>query len=134
MIFDKQKDLATVNAFKDILKSIVETHKINDSTVSECDKAIGDVRHYCEIQYPTKRTDKTKVCKLIHDYSVTRREAKDTLKLIAPLVEFANKHKDIINELNKVVNEMNKEAKYLDSDRGYTPRVLDDLFPKKKEE
>lgn len=131
MNFDLKQDVKTINDFKEIIKNIQETYRINNDIIVECDKAMGDVRHYCELSYPTKRTDKTKVCKLMHDYSVKRREAKDTISAIEPLVNLLKANKDFLSKFNQAINEMNKNTKRIESDKIYTPRVLTKLFPKK---
>lgn len=66
--------------------------------IADCDKAICDIRHYCELNYPLKPKQKTIVVKLLHNYSTKRREAKDTIAVLKA------------------------------GERKYTPRILNALF------
>ena len=71
---------------------------------------------------------KTQVSKLLHDYSKKRREAKDEIALIKPLVDLLEQSPKIINDIGKVANEMNKVNIFNHRERVYKPRVLESLF------
>lgn len=111
--------------FKEVMNYVRQNHSVWDSTVQECDKAFGDIRHYCELQYPTQRKDKTKVVRLIHDFSVKRRECKDYLEVLAPLFESSLVEEKQLMNLNRVINQIKKNQ---DRNKKYMPRVLDELF------
>lgn len=114
-----------LSEFKDVMNYIRQNQSVWDSTVQECDKAFGDIRHYCELQYPTERKDKTKVVKLIHDTSVLRRQCKDYLEVLNPLFESDLLDMKQINNIAHVINQIKKNQ---DKQRVYKPRVLEDLF------
>ena len=111
--------------FKEVMNYVRQNHGVWDSTVQECDKAFGDIRHYCELQYPTQRRDKTKVVRLIHDTSVKRRECKDYLEVLAPLFESGLIEEKHLNNLSRIINQIKKNQ---EKNRAYKPRVLDELF------
>lgn len=111
--------------FKEVMNYVRQNHSVWDSTVQECDKAFGDIRHYCELQYPTQRKDKTKVVRLIHDFSVKRRECKDYLEVLAPLFESSLVEEKQLMNVNRVINQIKKNQ---DRNKKYMPRVLDELF------
>lgn len=112
--------------FVDMVKYLRNNETYFGSVVNECDKALGDLYHYCELHYPTTRSGKTKVVSLIRDISITRRKAKDILELIDPVLKLDTSY---MNDLGKVSNSINKTYnKLYISERRYTPRVLDDLF------
>lgn len=117
-----------VGEFRDLIKDIKSDANICSETINEADKAFGDIRHYCELKYPVKRSSKTKVCRLIHDYSLERRIAKDYLEVITPLVEYLEGHPGLVNDIGRIANQINKTSSFVNSERKYVPRVLEDLF------
>ena len=68
-------------AFFKMLNELQTEVSVNQTNVNEADKAFGDIRHFCEFNYPTERKKRTSVCKLIRDYSKQRRESKDFLSI-----------------------------------------------------
>lgn len=112
--------------FVDMVKYLRNNETYYGSIVNECDKALGDLYHYCELHYPTTRSGKTKVVSLIRDISTTRRKAKDILELVEPILKLDTSY---MNELGRVSNSINKTySKLYINGRRYTPRVLNDLF------
>lgn len=112
--------------FVDMVKYLRNNETYYGSIVNECDKALGDLYHYCELYYPTTRSGKTKVVSLIRDISTTRRKAKDILELVDPILKLDTSY---MNELGRVSNSINKTySKLYINSRRYTPRVLNDLF------
>ena len=112
--------------FVDMVKYLRNNETYYSSIVNECDKALGDLYHYCELRYPTTRSGKTKVVSLIRDISTTRRKAKDILELVEPILKLDTSY---MNELGRVSNSINKSyTKLYINGRRYVPRVLSDLF------
>lgn len=112
--------------FVDMVKYLRNNETYYGSIVNECDKALGDLYHYCELYYPTTRSGKTIVVSLIRDISTTRRKAKDILELVEPILKLDTSY---MNELGRVSNSINKTySKLYINGRRYVPRVLNDLF------
>lgn len=112
--------------FVGMVKYLRNNDSYFSSVVNECDKALGDLYHYCELHYPTSRSGKTKVVSSIRDVSLVRRQAKDILELVEPIMKLDSTY---VNELGKISNHVNKSYnKLYMSERVYNPRVLDDLF------
>lgn len=112
--------------FVDMVKYLRNNETYYGSIVNECDKALGDLYHYCELYYPTTRSGKTKVVSLIRDISTTRRKAKDILELVEPILKLDTSY---VNELGRVSNSINKTYnKLYINERRYVPRVLNGLF------
>lgn len=112
--------------FVDMVKYLRNNETYYSSIINECDKALGDLYHYCELYYPTTRSGKTKVVSLIRDISTTRRKAKDILQLVEPILKLDTSY---MNELGRVSNSINKTySKLYINGRRYVPRVLNDLF------
>lgn len=115
--------------FYDVLKDAKSDISICSATVNEADKAFGDIRHFCEFNYPTERKMRTKVCKLINEYSKERRVAKDLIDVLTPLANGVGN--DFINKMGKIANDT-KKALAKTEGRSYAPRVLNDLFEENK--
>lgn len=112
--------------FVDMVKYLRNNETYYSSIVNECDKALGDLYHYCELRYPTTRSGKTRVVSLIRDISTTRRKAKDILELIDPVLKLETSY---MNDLGRVSNSVNKTYnKLYINERRYVPRVLNGLF------
>lgn len=123
--YSLEEIVETLAKFKEVMNYVRQNHSVWDSTVQECDKAFGDIRHYCELQYPTQRRDKTKVVRLIHDFSVKRRQCKDYLEVLAPLFESNLVEEKQLMNVNRIINQIKKNQ---DKNKKYMPRVLEELF------
>lgn len=123
--YSLEEIVETLAKFKEVMNYVRQNHSVWDSTVQECDKAFGDIRHYCELQYPTQRKDKTKVVRLIHDFSIKRRQCKDYLEVLAPLFESSLVEEKQLMNVNRIINQIKKNQ---DKNKKYMPRVLEELF------
>jgi hypothetical protein len=117
----------TTEEFRRIAREIGDSIAYWEQEVHLCDQAFGDIRHLAEKQIIDQKK-RTKVFKLLREYSLRRREAKDNLGVLQPLGEFIGKHKGIWQELDGVYGKMRKEMQHVDSERVYNPRVLPDIF------
>ena len=120
--------VSKMNDFRGIINQAVSIKNQSEATIKECEGAICDIRHYLEFNYPVTRSEKTKLCKMIHQYQIERRKAKNTLITIEPLTKYLEEHKNFINEIGKLTNEMNKLNGRLNGQRIYVPRILNELF------
>ena len=120
--------VSKVNDFRGIINQAVSIKGQCEGTIKECEGAICDIRHYLEFNYPIARSEKSKLCKLIHQYQTERRKAKDTLITIEPLTKYLEEHKNFINEIGKLTNEINKLNGRINRQRVYVPRVLNELI------
>ena len=89
--------------------------------VNESDQAIGDIRHYVELNYPEDAESQQLVCELIRDYSKRRRMYKDMQCIFESVLDI---NKDIYEKINKVKTVSSKQ----EAGRVYRPRVLNELF------
>lgn len=89
--------------------------------VNESDQAIGDIRHYVELNYPEDAESQQLVCELIRDYSKRRRMYKDMQCIFESVLDI---NKDIYEKINKVKTLSSKQ----EAGRVYRPRVLNELF------
>lgn len=89
--------------------------------VNESDQAIGDIRHYVELNYPEDSESQQLVCELIRDYSKRRRMYKDMQCIFESVLDI---NKDIYEKINKVKTVSSRQ----EAGRVYRPRVLNELF------
>lgn len=89
--------------------------------VNESDQAIGDIRHYVELNYPEDAESQQLVCELIRDYSKRRRMYKDMQCIFESVLDI---NKDIYEKINKVKTVASRQ----EAGRVYRPRVLNELF------
>ena len=113
--------------FASAVRTLPGLIKAMEEEVSLCDKAMGDVRHYAELN-ATTRTEDRKLIRLIRDHSRRRREAADTILIIKSLADLVAKNNAFFNDLDRVRGEMRKQANFVENERHYNPRVLHDLF------
>jgi hypothetical protein len=122
------KVVKSIQLFKESLNELESIRNQCEVEISNCDKAICDIRHFCELQCPNTYRDKTKVCKLLTEYTKSRRIAKDTLFVLKPLLDYSLNHSYLRNEISIISNNMAKSKDRIDNGRVYVPRLLVDLF------
>lgn len=128
MEYTKENVVKIVEDFKDLIVALEMERRIRYDAVHESDCSLGDIRHFCELNYPTKRSTRTKVCQLMRDISKKRRDDKDFLDVTQPLADFLSNNFKI--NLSKAANNMKKALVKTQGERVYVPRVLNDLFKK----
>ena len=128
MEYTKENVVKIVEDFKDLVVAIEMERRIRYDAVHENDCALGDIRHFCELSYPTERSMRTKICQLMRDISKKRREDKDFLDVTQPLADFLSNNFKVA--LSKTTNNMKKALVKTQGERVYVPRVLNDLFKK----
>lgn len=128
MEYTKENVVKIVEDFKDLIVALEMERRIRYDAVHESDCALGDIRHFCELNYPTERSKRTKICQLMRDISKKRREDKDFLDVTQPLADFLSNNFKV--NLSKTTNNMKKALVKTQSERVYVPRVLNDLFKK----
>lgn len=119
-----------VKDFKEALVYVQSNYSYWNNVVQDCDKAFGDIRHYCELQYPTRRKNRTKVCQLLRDYSIERRKYKDLVQVTKPIFEISenmdNKSKNFLFTQIKEACKLNEQTQ--PGTRYYRPRIVTELF------
>lgn len=128
MQYDYERAAAIINAFRDLVMGIKSIDKACQTEIKEADMAFCDIRHKCEIDYPKNRSTRTKICRLMKEYSVRRRNAKETLEVITPLVRFLDKNTHASNLIGQMANETRKALENTRRSKVYKARVLPELF------
>ena len=125
---DYNKYLDALNVFRKSLRDMdIIRNQLND-TIHEADSAIGDCRHKLEIDYPTTRKERTAICKVIRDYGIERRKAKNAEQVLNELFVFVDNHKQLINELDNLYGKMKKAKESVEKEKTYKVRVLTEIF------
>lgn len=133
MEYDYEKAVQVAQEFKKLLNEARSIVNICGDEINEADKAFGDIRHYCEINYTSDRKKQREVYLLIRKYSQQRRLAKNIKAIMEPLVAFAEAKKTAKGRLEFAINNMQKELNHTVGERKYAPRVLDGLFKEDEE-
>lgn len=120
-------NITLLNEFRNLIKEVKQLESIYEAEINEMDKAFGDIRHFCELDYPVERKGKTKVVKLIKECSDRRRKAKDNLEILKPLIAYIDAHPKFVQDIGAVANEM-KNIERKQHGRIYRPRILKELF------
>ena len=120
-----------INDFRRLIRTLEANRSMMEAEVLEADKAFGDIRHFIE----NKKTDpkkRTKLVKLMKEFSDQRRRAKDGLAYTDALMKFLQEEKNLDQRLGKVASDMTKVRNNMDG-RVYHPRVLKELFEEEEE-
>lgn len=129
-MIDIKAAVSTIDAYRRLANDVGHEIGACDDEIVECDKALGDIRHYVELTYPLGRTEKSKVCRLMREYCRRRRAAKDRKYVLEPLYDYLTDGKGRPNEIGKMANEINRRYEFVTGERKYVPRVLSDIFDK----
>ena len=127
-MIDVKTAVSTIDAYRRLVNEVGHELRACDDEINECDKAFGDIRHCCELNYPLTRSQKSTICKVMREYSKRRRAAKDRKYVLEPLCEYLTDGKGKPNEIGKMANEINRRYEFVTGERKYVPRVLDNIF------
>lgn len=130
--YDTKRWVTIVDDFRKLLNEVESLKNMIVEDIKEGDLAFGDIRHYVELNYPTERSEKTKVCQSIKEYMDSRRQAKDAFEVLKPFLEMHEANRKLNTIVGKCANEMIAAQKRKESDKVYRPRILSELFNKKK--
>ena len=125
---DYNKHLKALDDFRKSLRDMDTIRNQLNDTIHEADSAIGDCRHKLEIDYPTTRKERTAICKVIRDYGIERRKAKNAEQVLNELFSFADNHKQLINELDNLYGKIKKAKESVEKEKSYKVRVLTEMF------
>ena len=125
---DYNKYLKVLDDFRKSLRDMDTIRNQLNDIIHEADSAIGDCRHKLEIDYPTTRKERTAICKVIRDYGIERRKAKNAEQVLNELFAFADNHKQLINELDNLYGKIKKAKESVEKEKLYKVRVLTEMF------
>ena len=121
--------LETVNAFRALLRSAPGELQACIDERNMCEQAFQDIYHYAGTSERTRAVQR-KTQSLMKEYTKRRWDAKNRIKELQAIVDFANKNKYVLIELETVASKTKKQLEYIEGDKTYKPRVIMDLFNK----
>lgn len=125
--FTNEELIEIIVKFKEAILYIRNNKNIWYGEVGRLDKALSDIRHYAEFNYPNTPEDRDYLLKLLNTVSTSRRVFRDKQDL------FVNVHNAIEDSrpLFEAIDSMVYKKNLMDKGRVYNPRELTSLFKKK---
>lgn len=120
---DSKKKKTTSEYLADFLNFVSSATKDYDyyfDLVNRCDKETQDHLHALEFGESTERP---KIATALAKTRKTRREGKDAVTVLEPLVEFYNTNEAVFNQMKQLLGTIRKKEKSLQG-RKYYPRVV----------
>lgn len=123
----------TMQAFLLLVQRAKEGYPAEEENVVFCDNQTQDILHELEL-VPHSASQIMKLAKQLSATRQERRLSKNNLELLHPIVEWANKHKNAINDLKDALAEVAiKEETLLNREYRYRTTVVQDTLGGKKE-
>lgn len=123
----------TMQAFLLLVQRAKEGYPAEEENVVFCDNQTQDILHELEL-VPHSASQIMKLAKQLSATRQERRLSKNNLELLNPIVEWANKHKNAINDLKDALAEVAiKEEALLNREYRYRTTVVQDTLGGKKE-
>ena len=97
-----------IKQFLDFIRSVETTSRLSDEDRTMYDGQIQDILHFLELN-EVPYLDRKKLTDLLPDIRRSRRVAKDTMAMLAPLVRWMTEHKKAIRDLEQVLGSVRKE-------------------------
>jgi len=120
-MYELDQTSESIKSFLDFLRQVESRYKTAQQEEVEMNRATSDIMHAVELEVKTDYTP-SQLVKLIRQIRKTRRVAKDTQIVLAPVVDWINKNKNIIKALETLLGDTRKaEGKLVD--RSYVPRT-----------
>nr|DAK46561.1 MAG TPA: hypothetical protein [Bacteriophage sp.] len=111
---------------KSAMKYILDNYEVWNGRLSNADRALSDLKHFCEFNDEVSPEDAVKLFKLMHVYSKQRREYKDLIEVFKDFTAAQSRIESLYASIKHVKTKNDK----VEAARHYTPRVLNELFPK----
>lgn len=111
---------------KSAMKYILDNYEVWNGRLSNADRALSDLKHFCEFNDEVLPDDAVKLFKLMHVYSKQRREYKDLIEVFKDFTAAQSRIESLYASIKHVKTKNDK----VEAARHYTPRVLNELFPK----
>ena len=111
---------------KSAMKYILDHYEVWNGRLSNADRALSDLKHFCEFNDEVSPDDAVKLFKLMHVYSKQRREYKDLIEVFKDFTAAQSRIESLYASIKHVKTKNDK----VEAARHYTPRVLNELFPR----
>lgn len=124
--WDRNSLVDAITKGKSAMKYILDNYEVWNGRLSNADRALSDLKHFCEFNDEVSPDDAVKLFKLMHVYSKQRREYKDLIEVFKDFTAAQSRIESLYASIKHVKNKNDK----VEAARHYTPRVLNELFPK----
>ena len=119
--WDRNSLVEAITKGKSAMKYILDHYEVWNGRLSNADRALSDLKHFCEFN------EAVKLFKLMHVYSKQRREYKDLIEVFKDFTAAQSRIESLYASIKHVKTKNDK----VEAARHYTPRVLNELFPGK---
>lgn len=124
--WDRNSLVDAITKGKSAMKYILDNYEVWNGRLSNADRALSDLKHFCEFNDEVSPEDAVKLFKLMHTYSKQRREYKDLIEVFKDFTAAQSRIESLYAGIKHVKTKNDK----VEAARHYTPRVLNELFPK----
>lgn len=124
--WDRNSLVDAITKGKSAMKYILDNYEVWNGRLSNADRALSDLKHFCEFNDEVLPDDAVRLFKLMHVYSKQRREYKDLIEVFKDFTAAQSRIESLYASIKHVKTKNDK----VEAARHYTPRVLNELFPK----
>lgn len=124
--WDRNSLIDAITKGKSAMKYILDNYEVWNGRLSNADRALSDLKHFCEFNDEVSPDDAVRLFKLMHVYSKQRREYKDLIEVFKDFTAAQSRIESLYASIKHVKTKNDK----VEAARHYTPRVLNELFPK----
>lgn len=124
--WDRNSLVDAITKGKSAMKYILDNYEVWNGRLSNADRALSDLKHFCEFNDEVSPDDAVKLFKLMHVYSKQRREYKDLIEVFKDFTAAQSRIESLYASIKHVKTKNDK----VEAARHYTPRVLNELFPR----
>lgn len=125
--WDRNSLVEAITKGKSAMKYILDNYEVWNGRLSNADRALSDLKHFCEFNEEVSPEDAVQLFKLMHVYSKQRREYKDLIEVFKDFTAAQSRIESLYASIKHVKTKNDK----VEAARHYTPRVLNELFPGK---
>lgn len=113
----------SISNFLNLLKEIEQAYPYMEEKLQEQDKLTQDLLHQLELEN-LKYKGRAKVATKLSQVRQARRNYKDYIEELQPVITYVQSNKKVINELQKLLGDTRKQEKK-HVNRQYFPRIMD---------
>ena len=124
--WDRNSLVDAITKGKSAMKYILDNYEVWNGRLSNADRALSDLKHFCEFNEEVSPEDAVRLFKLMHVYSKQRREYKDLIEVFKDFTAAQSRIESLYASIKHVKTKNDK----VEAARHYTPRVLNELFPR----
>jgi hypothetical protein len=125
--WDRNSLVEAIIKGKIAMKYVIDNYEVWNGRLSNADRALSDLKHFCEFNDEVSSDDAVRLFKLMHVYSKQRREYKDLIEVFKDFTAAQNRIESLYASIKHVKTKNDK----VEAARHYAPRVLNELFPGK---